>query len=333
MVDFFEMYKKEMSCQVLVGVFDSEEAFFDSLEPICMVLPDKEPQPHPEPEVEPDPEQEPNVDVEPPINVDDIEPDREPDMFDNPKEYVGANDEEMYGSVPPPPEFAQPSYNATNSEPPEFVNVEAEVEDDDPLEVHVLHDPENPKIVEGELFPDIKAFRKAIRRHAVKTGFAFAPGGKSNKSMFIAKCAAKGFPWRIHASVIWDKKTVQVPFTLLHMCVFTIAYSCFILHSSHVFVLVSSFVQIKKLSPDHNCPTTKLVEGKMASQGWCADRLGEWVKKNPTKGAKEAKEKLESDYDIKLKYSKAWSGLKVVLEQIHGTYEESFQLVFNGLLI
>jgi len=27
----------------------------------------------------------------------------------------------------------------------------------------------------------------------------------------------------------------------------------------------------------------------MASQGWCADRIGDWVKKNPTKGAKEAK--------------------------------------------
>jgi len=27
----------------------------------------------------------------------------------------------------------------------------------------------------------------------------------------------------------------------------------------------------------------------MATQGWCADRLGDWVKKNPTKGAKEAK--------------------------------------------
>jgi hypothetical protein len=30
-----------------------------------------------------------------------------------------------------------------------------------------------------------------------------------------------------------------------------------------------------------------------------------------------------------LKYSKAWSGLQVALQQIHGTYEESFQLLFN----
>ena len=67
----------------------------------------------------------------------------------------------------------------------------------------------------------------------------------------------------------------------------------------------------------------------MASQGWCADRLGDWVKKNPTKRAKEAKEKLKGDFGIKLKYSKAWSGLKVALDKVHGTYEESFQLLFN----
>ena len=83
------------------------------------------------------------------------------------------------------------------------------------------------------------------------------------------------------------------------------------------------------LPADHNCPTTKLREGKMASQGWCADRLGDWVKKNPTKGAKEAKDKLKSEFGIKLKYSKAWFGLQVALEQIHGKYEESFQLIFN----
>ena len=67
----------------------------------------------------------------------------------------------------------------------------------------------------------------------------------------------------------------------------------------------------------------------MATQGWCADRLADWLKKNPTKGASDCKEKLETDYGIKLKYSKAWSGMKVALEQIHGKYEENFQLLFN----
>jgi hypothetical protein len=38
---------------------------------------------------------------------------------------------------------------------------------------------------------------------------------------------------------------------------------------------------------------------------------------------------LEGDFGIKLRYSKAWSSLKVALDQIHGKYEESFQLLFN----
>jgi hypothetical protein len=43
MLDLFEMYKEEMSCQVVVGVFDRSiyvEAKFDAPEPLCVVLPD-----------------------------------------------------------------------------------------------------------------------------------------------------------------------------------------------------------------------------------------------------------------------------------------------------
>jgi hypothetical protein len=89
------------------------------------------------------------------------------------------------------------------------------------------------------------------------------------------------------------------------------------------------FMQIKTLYPEHSCPTTKLQEGKMASQVWCADRIKDWVKKNPNKGPTDAKDKLEADFGIKLKYSKAWSGLQVARDQIHGSYDESFQLLFN----
>jgi hypothetical protein len=52
-------------------------------------------------------------------------------------------------------------------------------------------------------------------------------------------------------------------------------------------------VQIKRLGKDHNCATTKLTVGKMDTQGWCADRLADWLKKNPTKGPYDCKEKLE----------------------------------------
>jgi hypothetical protein len=88
-------------------------------------------------------------------------------------------------------------------------------------------------------------------------------------------------------------------------------------------------MQIKVLPFEHTCSSTKLHEGKMATQGWCANRLHDWLKTNPGKGPTDCRKKLEEKYEIKLKYSKAWSGMKKAIDQIHGTYEESFQLLFN----
>ncbi|KAF0919468.1 hypothetical protein E2562_029593 [Oryza meyeriana var. granulata] len=79
--------------------------------------------------------------------------------------------------------------------------------------------------------------------------------------------------------------------------------------------------QIKVLPAEHNCASTKLQESKMTTQGWCVDRLNDWLKKNPQKGANDAKKKLEEDFEIKLKYSKAWFGMKLALKQIHGRVE------------
>jgi len=114
----------------------------------------------------------------------------------------------MYGTLPAVTQFDNANCDS-NSEPnSKIVHVEAEVDDGDPLEVQVLHDPKNPQIVKGECFPNIVAFRKAIRHFVVKTGFEFGASVRTDKSRFIAKCVAEGCPWRIHASIIFDKKTV-----------------------------------------------------------------------------------------------------------------------------
>ena len=234
MLDMFQMYKEERSCQVVVRVFDktaSMVAEFDALEPICVVPLDVELG---------------NLDANMPtertsggkhttksnVAADDnpeaaaVDLDVEPDIFDNPEEYVGVDDETMYILVPTAQATgnadaadnthandAQPSQTAFASDYDDNVIPvvdEAEVADEDPLEVHVLHDPLNPKIQKGELFPDIISFRKAIRHYAVVKGFEFAPGVRTDKARFIARCAASGCPWRIHASTIFDNKTVQV---------------------------------------------------------------------------------------------------------------------------
>jgi len=213
------------------------EPEFDALQPICVVPPDDAAElgthdanmPKQPSSGGTEPTTLPCASPENPEVADELEPDREaarepdreaarePDIFDNDEEYVGVDDEAMYDEAPPT-EFAQPqpfdnaNTHATTDPSDDFVHVEAEVDDADPLEINVLHDPENPKIVKGELFPDIIAFRKALRHYAVKTGFELAPGYKTDKQRFIAKCAAEGCPWRIHASTIFYKKTVQVHF-------------------------------------------------------------------------------------------------------------------------
>ena len=55
-----------------------------------------------------------------------------------------------------------------------FIPPEAEITNDDPQGVDVLHDPEKLVIVKGADFPDIISFRKAARHYAIKKGFAFA---------------------------------------------------------------------------------------------------------------------------------------------------------------
>ena len=81
------------------------------------------------------------------------------------------------------------------------------------------------------------------------------------------------------------------------LCILVIKFSLFFLIKFSLVVHTTysclSFVQIKTLPFEHDCPTTKLVVNKMPSQEWVSDRLKEWLKKNPSKRPKAAKEKVE----------------------------------------
>ena len=206
MADLFEMFKSEMSCRVIVSIFDKDvvaEHEYDTLVPLCVLPPDdvsldivhihtqyayapvddnethepivtqgggvsasKEADSKGPADMDAD-ASEPNHEPEP-------EPDHEPDLFDNDEEYVGVNDEDIYlpeahaqAHAQPhthPYENAQAHENAQpneNAQPSDNVATEGgipldvEVNDADPQEVNVIHDPENPKIERGSKFPDI----------------------------------------------------------------------------------------------------------------------------------------------------------------------------------
>jgi hypothetical protein len=213
-----------MHCEVIVGVFDSclrEADEFAALEPLC-VIPAKlfaddnhDNEPNSKDNHSFLPTDGPPRDAEYPLEPE-LEPDRDPDMFDKDEEYVGVDDEGLYMPVPDTQAAnnADPANNHTISgnvddsidDADEFdgvadaeggVPLEADVNDADPQEVHVIHDPKNLKIGKGERFSDIVAFRKAMRHHAVMTGFELA-NIITDKIRYIAKCKAEGYPWRIH---------------------------------------------------------------------------------------------------------------------------------------
>ena len=256
MIDLFEMYRTQMHCQIVVGVVDKDLQLlheWDELEPICMVPPDS-----PVPHVNKPSEAAGQTSSKP------CEPQApkakkcaqsnskaggeanaeaeasKPDMFDNEEEYVGVNDESIYMSIPesqPPDDRDLPAqedaahtgYDSDPEMPAKGTkHPEAEVNDVDPKVYNVVNDPLNPKIEEGALFSDIITFRKAVRHYAICRGFVFA-GLKSDKTRFIAKCAHKGCPWRIHASRIHDQRTIQVR-VLLMLSFFPLFVNVVIIH-------------------------------------------------------------------------------------------------------
>jgi hypothetical protein len=72
-----------------------------------------------------------------------------------------------------------------------------------------------------------------------------------------------------------------------------------------------------------------MVDGKMASKSWISDRVTDWLRKNPSEGPKAVKNKLEDEFHVKITYNKAWAGTHAVFDQIHGSWEDSFQMIYN----
>lgn len=162
-----------------------------------------------------------HVDVERQTN--DVDGDQESeyslaDPFDNEEEYIGVDDENMYDVTVPITITAQPEAptiidegddNMDEAVVMQHIQEEAEIADFDPLQYRIAHDPEKPDIRVGALFPDIVAFRKAMRHHAVLADFEFA-NVRTDQSRFIANCAYDTCPWRIHASRLRDEKVIMV---------------------------------------------------------------------------------------------------------------------------
>ena len=66
----------------------------------------------------------------------------------------------------------------------------------------------------------------------------------------------------------------------------------------------------------------------MATNHWVKDRVINWLREDPTLGAKVLKDKLEK-YCIQLSYYVVWDGRQMALDEVMGAWEDIFIHVFS----
>jgi hypothetical protein len=151
-----------------------------------------------------------------------------------------------------------------------------------------IHDKKVPTIVEGATFSDSKAFKVSLRQLAIREDWSFITEHSDSKR-FRGRCTDKDCPWRIHAYKIKDTNTFMV----------------------------------SKLPFLHTCGSVNCSKG-MANRNWLADKGKAAIQEDAAVSAKQLKERLQREYDIKLGYSDVWKGRARALDELQGTYKENF---------
>ena len=83
------------------------------------------------------------------------------------------------------------------------------------------------------------------------------------------------------------------------------------------------------IGTDHTCASTSKVTGKEASVSWICDRVKGMLVTDPTLGAKELQDRLQTQFTIELSYNKVWEGRRFALKELHGTWEDNFKMLWN----
>ena len=94
---------------------------------------------------------------------------------------------------------------------------------------------------------------------------------------------------------------------------------------SHIYLQV---VKLSKLD-DHTCPSSTTMKGHQASTAWISQRAKQIIEEDPTLSAKKLQRRLEKHYNIELSYFKVWFEKKSAMDDIHGTWEESFTMLWR----
>lgn len=88
-------------------------------------------------------------------------------------------------------------------------------------------------------------------------------------------------------------------------------------------------LQIVNIGPAHTCASTSRMQGKEASTAWICDRAKDLIIRTPALRPKDLHETLQTQFNIDLSYNKVWAGMKKAKDELHGTREQSFKMLWG----
>ncbi|KAJ8764717.1 hypothetical protein K2173_009102 [Erythroxylum novogranatense] len=144
----------------------------------------------------------------------------------------------------------------------------------------------------GQEFPDVKAFRNAIKEAAIAQHFELRII-KSDLIRYFAKCASEGCPWRIRA--------VKLP----NVPTFT----------------------IRSLEGTHTCGNNAQNGHHQASVNWIVSFIEERLRNNINYKPKDILHDIHKQYGITIPYKQAWRAKERGLAAIYGSSEEGYGLL------
>jgi hypothetical protein len=88
-------------------------------------------------------------------------------------------------------------------------------------------------------------------------------------------------------------------------------------------------LQVTVLIEEHTCTSSARRITMTPTSAWVASKVIHLLKKESNMGPKELRKRLEQKYKCEIHYDTVWKGRQLAIKELHGSWEESFQMLFN----
>jgi hypothetical protein len=88
-------------------------------------------------------------------------------------------------------------------------------------------------------------------------------------------------------------------------------------------------MQVTVLNDVHTCTSSSRRRTTTPSCKWVASKAVSILRKYPHMGTKELQVRLQDEHKCTIGYDTVWKGKEKALDELYGSWEESFQLLYN----